>query len=350
MPQTGIVRDNRYMDHVADGYHPESQERLEALYGMVEEPGMKGKYVEIQPRMASQEELESIHVPAYIKLVASTAGRRMTMLDPDTYACSKSYETAKLAAGGTLAAVDKVIQGEIDNAFAFIRPPGHHAEANRAMGFCLFNNVAIAASYALKDRNVRKALIVDWDLHHGNGTQHSFYERADVLYFSTHQYPYYPGTGFFSETGSGPGRGFTVNVPLTAGPGDGEYAKIFEEILEPIALEFKPGIVFVSAGFDIYFRDPLGGMKVTPRGFANLARIILDIAEKACKGKVVFVLEGGYDLEGLRDSAREVLKTMSGEILAGGRDGKMSKRADPGLIDSVLKKVKEAQKPFWKNL
>ena len=350
MLQTGIVRDNRYMDHVANGYHPESHERLEALYRMLQEPGMKENYVEIKPRMATQEELELIHGPAYVRMVASTAGQAMTMLDPDTYACSKSYETAKLAAGGTLSAVDKVMKGELDNAFAFIRPPGHHAEANRAMGFCLFNNVAIAAGYALKAYKIHKVLIIDWDLHHGNGTQHSFYERADVLYFSTHQYPYYPGTGFFSETGSGVGKGFTVNVPLTAGPGDGEYSKVFEEILEPIALEFKPDIVFVSAGFDIYYQDPLGGMQVTPEGFANLAKIILEFAQATCKGKVVFVLEGGYHLEGLRDSAREVLKTMRGEILAGGRDEKIGKQADPRIIDPILKKVKETQKPFWKNL
>jgi acetoin utilization deacetylase AcuC-like enzyme len=338
------------MDHVAYGYHPESHQRLEVLYGMLQEPGMKGKYAEVHPRMAMQEELELIHVPNYIRLVASTAGRSMTMLDPDTYACPKSYEAATLAAGGTLAAVDKVIGGELDNAFAFIRPPGHHAESNRAMGFCLFNNVAIAARYALAKHKLQRALIIDWDLHHGNGTQHSFYERSDVLYFSTHQYPYYPGTGFFNETGSGAGKGFTVNVPLTAGPGDAEYFMIFEDILEPIALEYQPDIVFVSAGFDIYYQDPLGGMQVTPGGFANLAKIILEFARETCQGKVVFVLEGGYHLEGLRDSAREVLKTMCGEILSGGRDEAIRQQIDHRLIDPILKKTKEAQKDFWKNL
>ena len=348
MAKTGIVKDDRYMDHAADSYHPESHQRLEVLYQMLQEPGMKGNYVEIPPRPATQEELELIHMPNYISLVASTAGRSMTMLDPDTYACAKSYETARLAAGGTLAAVDKVVSGEVDNAFAFVRPPGHHAETNRAMGFCLFNNVAIAASYALATHKLKKALIIDWDLHHGNGTQHSFYERSEVLYFSTHQYPYYPGTGFFTETGSGAGKGFTVNVPLNAGPGDAEYFLIFEEILEPIALEFKPDMVFVSAGFDIYYRDPLGGMQVTPQGFGNLAKVILEFARQTCKGRVIFVLEGGYHLEGLQDSAREVLKTMRGEVLARGRDGEVRKHADHRLIDPVIKKVKETQKPYWK--
>ena len=350
MAHTGIVRDNRYLDHVANTYHPESHQRLEVLYRMLQETEMKGNFIEVQPRMATREELELIHVPRYIQLVASTAGQACTMLDPDTYACSKSYETAKLAAGGTLVAVDRVLGGELDNAFAFVRPPGHHAESNRAMGFCLFNNVAIAAGYALKTHKLRKALIIDWDLHHGNGTQHSFYERADVLYFSTHQFPYYPGTGYVNEVGSGTGKGFTVNVPLSPGPGDAEYMQIFEDILEPIAMEYKPDIVFVSAGFDIYYQDPLGGMQVTPEGFANLAKIVLEFARETCKGKVVFVLEGGYHLDGLRDSVKDVLKTMRGDILAGGRDENIRKGVDHRMMDAIIKKVKEAQKPFWKNL
>jgi len=350
MAQTGIVKDNRYMDHVASTYHPESHQRLEVLYQMLEEPGMKGTLKEIKPRMATREELQLIHVPRYIEQVALTAEHACVMLDPDTYACAKSYETARLAAGGTLAAVDEVVGGKLNNAFALIRPPGHHAESNRAMGFCLFNNVAIAAGYALKKYKLKKALIIDWDLHHGNGTQHSFYERADVLYFSTHQFPYYPGTGFVNETGSGAGKGFTVNVPLSAGPGDAEYMEIFEQILKPIALEYKPDIVFVSAGFDIYYQDPLGGMQVTPEGFADLARIVLAFAKETCGGKVVFVLEGGYHLDGLRDSVREVLRTLRGDPPEGRRGEKLREAVDHRTIDPVIKKVKEAQKPFWKNL
>ncbi len=350
MAQTGIVKDERYMDHVAMDYHPESNQRLQVLYDMLQEPEMAGKFSFIPPRMASEKDLALIHVPSYIELVASTARRPYTMLDPDTYACPKSYETAKLAVGGNLAAVDQVVEGKVKNAFTFIRPPGHHAEANRAMGFCLFNNVAIAAQYALKTHKLKKAMIIDWDLHHGNGTQHSFYERADVLYFSTHQYPYYPGTGHINETGSGAGKGFTVNVPLAAGPGDAEYTKVFEEILEPVALEYKPEIVFVSAGFDIYYQDPLGGMQVTPRGFANLTRIIMEFSEKICNGRVVFVLEGGYHLEGLRDSVREVLKTLHGDLLERGRDSKIRESLDPSLIDPLLAKVRDTQKVFWKSL
>lgn len=350
MAPTGIVRDERYMEHAANGYHPESPERLRVIYKMLQEEDMRGKFLELTPRPASLEELEFVHTSRYIQTVAATAGQKLIMLDPDTYTCAQSYEIARLAAGGVLVAVDKVLAGELQNAFAFIRPPGHHAEANRAMGFCLFNNVAIAANYCIKVHKLQRVLIIDWDLHHGNGTQHSFYERADVLYFSTHQFPYYPGTGNISEVGSGAGKGFTVNVPLPSGPGDGEYFLIFEEILEPIAREYKPEIVFVSAGFDIYYQDPLGGMEVTPRGFANLSRIVLDFAQETCAGRVVFVLEGGYHLQGLRESAKEVLKTMWGDLLKEGREEELRQKVDHRLIDPILKKVKEAQRPFWKSI
>lgn len=350
MPHTGIIRDDRYMQHVANGYHPESPERLRVIYKMLQDEDMQEKFLTFSPRPATTEELAWVHTSRHIQTVAATAEHRLTMLDPDTYACAQSFDIAKLAAGGVLVAVDKVMGGEVQNAFAFIRPPGHHAEANRAMGFCLFNNVAIAANYCIKIHKLQRVLIIDWDLHHGNGTQHSFYERRDVLYFSTHQYPYYPGTGNQTEVGSGEGKGFTVNVPLPAGPGDGEYFSIFEEILEPIAREYIPDIVFVSAGFDIYYQDPLGGMQVTPAGFANLCRIILDFAEATCSGRVIFVLEGGYHLQGLRDATKAVLKTMRGDMLSEGRDDQIRQNIDHKLIDPIIKRVKEAHKPFWKNI
>lgn len=350
MTHTGIIRDDSYMQHVANGYHPESPERLRIIYQMLQDEDMAGRFLTFSPRPATTEELAWVHTSRYIQTIAATAGHRLTMLDPDTYACAQSFDIAKLAAGGVLVAVDKVLSGEVQNAFAFIRPPGHHAEANRAMGFCLFNNVAIAANYCIKIHKLQKVLIIDWDLHHGNGTQHSFYERGDILYFSTHQYPYYPGTGHITEVGSGAGKGFTVNVPLPTGPGDGEYFFIFEEILEPIAQEYKPDIVFVSAGFDIYYQDPLGGMQVTPSGFANLCRIILDLAADTCHGRVILVLEGGYHLQGLREATKAVLKTMRGDMLAQGRDEQMRQHIDHKLIDPIIKKVKETHKPYWKNI
>lgn len=345
MPRTGIVKDERYLEHRAEFSHPESPQRLEVLYQMLAGPDLPD-FLEIRPRLASREELELIHLPGYIQRIAATADRPCTRLDPDTYACAKSYEAALLAAGGGMEAVDRVWRGEVRNVFALVRPPGHHAESNRAMGFCLFNNVAISASYALKAHGLARVLIIDWDLHHGNGTQHSFYERPDVLYFSVHQYPYYPGTGAVQEAGSGAGEGYTVNVPLPPGPGDAEYLAVFQEVLEPIARQFRPELVFVSAGFDIYFRDPLGGMQVTPAGFAVLARKILDIAEEACGGKVVFLLEGGYHLQGLRDSVQEVLRVIADQ----GVPPEVRGKAGRAQIDPVLKRVKEVHRTFWKNL
>ena len=207
----------------------------------------------------------------------------------------------------------------MDNAFAFVRPPGHHAEKKTRPGFCVFNNIAIGAMHAISKYNLKRILIVDWDLHHGNGTQHSFYNDPRILYFSTHQYPYYPGTGALQEIGRGQGEGYTINVPLRAGAGDASFVKIFRKILQPVALEFKPELILLSAGFDTYFQDPLGGMRVTPDGFAAMARILLNIAETCCQGRFVAVLEGGYHIAGLTRSVKAVLEEMLDETHYFGR-------------------------------
>jgi acetoin utilization deacetylase AcuC-like enzyme len=216
------------------------------------------------------------------------------------------------------------------------------------MGFCLFNNVAVGARYAQEYLKLHRVLVIDWDLHHGNGTQHSFEDDPSILYFSTHQYPYYPGSGSFSESGRGKGEGFTVNVPLSMGYGDGEYVGLFERILKPIAIEFGAEIILVSAGFDIYMGDPLGGMDVTPSGFAGLTRSIMEMANACCGGKVVFTLEGGYDLQGLRDSVKTVLKEMAGLLETNTTD--LLAKADQQMLDNVVKRVKEVHHPYWKNL
>jgi len=231
----------------------------------------------------------------------------------------------------------------LGNGFALVRPPGHHAEANRAMGFCIFNNVAIGALYLIKKFTLNKILIVDWDLHHGNGTQHSFYDNSQILYFSTHQYPFYPGTGNFGDVGEGKGKGFTINVPLQPGAGDEEYGMIFKKILIPIAREFSPDFILVSAGFDIHFDDPLGGMRVTPEGFASLTRMLMDCAQQICNGKLAMVLEGGYGLKGLRDSVQAVLLELSGKT-----QSKTVPLKSSGEIDSVINQVKKAQQEFWR--
>jgi acetoin utilization deacetylase AcuC-like enzyme len=223
--------------------------------------------------------------------------------------------------------------------FAFIRPPGHHAEHGHGMGFCLFNNVAIAAAYAKEKYGLERILIVDWDLHHGNGTQHAFYGDRSVLYFSSHQSPYYPGSGNFDQVGSSGGEGFTVNAPFPIGFGDEEYLSVYERILKPIALEYQPELVLVSAGFDPYFADPLGGMQVTAGGFGALAGLVKDIADKTCDGRVLLTLEGGYNPQGLRDG--------SGPLFwYGGRTPGKPYSACAKVIERII----QVQKKYWKNL
>jgi acetoin utilization deacetylase AcuC-like enzyme len=336
------------MDHWMGDHHPECPERLAVIHAMLEEGDMAGRFHMVPVRKATKRDLLRIHSESYIQRIEATSGQEYTFLDADTQTCAASYEAAVLAAGGLCQAIDMVHSGELQNAFALVRPPGHHAERSQAKGFCLFNNVAIGARYAQEILNLHRVLIVDWDLHHGNGTQHSFEDDASILYFSTHQYPYYPGTGALDEIGIGKGTGYTVNVPLSVGFGDAEYVGIYQKILKPIALEFRPDLVLVSAGFDIYFGDPLGGMNVTPIGFAGLTRIILDIAEECCNGRAVLTLEGGYDLDGLRSSVHQVLKELAG--FARTDVGTLMAQVEPGILDYVADRVKKIHLPRWKSL
>ena len=306
--KTGVVKDGKYMQHSMGFAHPESPERLAVIYEMLENPLMSWKFTPIEPREATHEEIERIHARSYVDFIASTAGKRSVFLDPDTSTSPETYDAAKLAAGGVCNAIDSVMKGDVDNAFAFVRPPGHHAEKDTAAGFCVFNNIAIGAMHAIQKHNLKRILIVDWDLHHGNGTQHSFYGDQRVLYFSTHQYPYYPGTGSLLEIGEGQALGYTVNVPFRRGAVNGTFVSAFRRILEPIANAFAPELILVSAGFDIYYQDPLGGMRVTPDGFAAMARVLLNIADRCCSGHVVGVLEGGYHTVGLARSAKATLE------------------------------------------
>lgn len=351
MRKTGIIRDNRYLDHVMDPGHPESPERLKAIYKMLEESDMKNLFEFFKPRSATREELEMIHTPRYIDLVESTPGKPYFRLDMDTSTCAKSYETALLAVGGLLELIKEVIEGRIDNGFALIRPPGHHAEKDRAMGFCIFNNVAIGAKYAIKNFDIERILIVDWDVHHGNGTQNSFYEDPKVLYFSTHRYGFfYPGTGGAREVGKGKGEGFTVNVPLSTGFGDSEYGNIFERLLKPIALEYSPQLILVSAGFDIHYSDPLGGMEVTEKGFTRMTQILMKLADTTASGRIVFTLEGGYDVSAQSRSVKAVLNELTqnspvrvDEIIE--QENRAFYRIEP-----LISQIKEIQKKYWKSL
>jgi acetoin utilization deacetylase AcuC-like enzyme len=309
---TGLVIDKRYLNHTMGSYHIEGPQRLEVLLRLVESAD-KRAWRMIEPRPATEEELCRVHERSYVDFVKATAGREWTFLDPDTGACALTYETALLAAGGVLAAADAVLDGRVRNAFALVRPPGHHAEPARAMGFCFFNNVAVAAAHLLAARGLQRVLVVDFDVHHGNGTQAAFYERDDVLYVSTHQVPFYPGSGRASETGAGRGRGYTLNIPLLAGKGDGDFLFIFRELLAPVAARYRPEFILVSAGFDIAVEDPLGGMEVTAEGFGDLAAELVKMADESAGGKVAFVLEGGYSLQALGAGVGEVLRRLGGE-------------------------------------
>ncbi len=341
--RTGIVRDPLFLEHIRGVPHVESPQRLEVIYQMLEEH-FAGSLALIAPRPAADEELKYIHTVEHVRKIAATAGKPYVSLDPDTQTSTRSYEAALLAVGAGFALVDAIMAGRIDNGFALVRPPGHHAENNRAMGFCLFNNIALAAQYARKKHGLERIFIVDWDLHHGNGTQRAFWNDRQVLYFSTHQYPYYPGTGGLSEVGSESAPGYTINCPLSSGYQDEDFAQIFERVLSPIARQFKPDLILVSAGFDTYFEDPLGAMLVTPKGYARMTRILLQLARELCQGRLLLMLEGGYHLEGLNLSVMAVLRELLGRSLLSEREQREDDR--PSL--PIVERVWAVQGQYWK--
>jgi acetoin utilization deacetylase AcuC-like enzyme len=308
---TGFVYEDAYLQHDTGPFHPEAAGRLTAITMHLRETNLFSQLVCIKPALASVEWIATIHAREYINEVeqACRAGRTY-LYSPDTVISSGSYEAARLAVGGVLAAIDAVMAGNVRNAFCAVRPPGHHALADRAMGFCLFNNVAIGTRYTQSKYGLSKVLIVDWDVHHGNGTQEAFYDDPSVLYFSVHRSPFYPGTGLEREKGAGKGLGFTVNVPLAMGAGDQDYLKAFQEILTPRALAFDPDFVMISAGFDAHREDPLGGMNVTTEGFAEMTRVVKQIAAQYCQGRLVSVLEGGYDLNALSEAVEAHLRVL----------------------------------------
>jgi acetoin utilization deacetylase AcuC-like enzyme len=322
--------------------HPECPQRLQVIYEMLEKEKALSSLLMIAPRRAEENEITLIHTRSYFNEIKATAGKERVYLDPDTSTSARSFEAALLAAGGLLKAADMVMSGEIQNGFALVRPPGHHAEASQARGFCIFNNVAIAAQYLIQNHGLKRILIVDWDLHHGNGTQNSFYSLRDVLYFSTHQFPHYPGSGFWSEAGSGEGEGFTVNVPLTPGKTDGDFRFIFSRLLAPIAKAYKPEFVLVSAGFDIFAGDPLGGMEMSIQGFGALAAELMELAGKTAGHRLLLTLEGGYNLCGLRDGVRQVLL-----VLTGLERPDLPEPEITGALERELAPVFKVQKKFW---
>jgi acetoin utilization deacetylase AcuC-like enzyme len=337
--KVAIYDDPIFREHDSGAGHPERSQRVDAVRRGIEDARLGGGLSWPAVRPATHAELLRVHTDAHVRSVAETEGRTVAF-DPDTQAGPRTYQAALHAAGAVVDAVAAVLDGRLDRAFCLSRPPGHHAESERVMGFCYFNNVAVAAAEALA-RGVARVLIVDFDVHHGNGTQEIFYPDRRVLYVSSHQFPFYPGTGMQLEQGAGPGRGFTVNLPMPAGSGDADYLRIYREVVLPIARAFDPELVLVSAGFDAFGGDPLAGMRVTADGYGALAGVCLEAADGAAKGRAVFALEGGYDLAGLASSGAAVTRVLLGEIAP-----------DPGgtasaEIERRLPLYRAALAPFW---
>lgn len=310
---TAFLYDDRFLDHNAGPGHPERKERLETAIRYLRRLPWFGELQQVAPRIPERRWIEEVHESKYIDRAVEACRKNIPFLDhPDVGICGSSYDVAYLAAGGALALTDKVVSGEVQNAFSLSRPPGHHAERNMALGFCLFNNVAIVARYLQKQHGLDKILILDWDVHHGNGTQHSFEEDPSVLYVSSHQYPYYPGTGAASETGIGRGEGATLNCPMPAGADDSLYERVFKQRIVPKIDAFKPDAVIISAGFDAHAEDPLAQINLSTEFFGWMSERVMEIADKHAGGRIISMLEGGYNTSHLPLCIEEHLKVLAG--------------------------------------
>ncbi len=307
--KTAVLWDERCTYHEMGYLHPESPRRLFAIKEVLSGDGVGKELIFLPPRFGTKEEIGWIHDELYIKRIEKTEGIDITHLDPDTSANRYTWEACQRAVGGTIACVEAVMKKDCANSFAFVRPPGHHAERGHAMGFCFFNNVAIAAEWLLKVGRLERVAIIDFDVHHGNGTQHSFYKRPDVFFISTHRSPFYPGSGAEDETGDGAGKGFTYNIPMLPGADDDDYLRAFDLIAKKLE-KYEPQFILVSAGYDIHSDDPLGGMRVSTDGIKRIMESMLYMAKEMCDGRLTAVLEGGYDFKALRDSVEVQLEEM----------------------------------------
>lgn len=348
-----LISSSRFEQHLTPPGHPERVERAHVLRGAAIAWRDRGGLL-LDPRPATRDELLAVHTAAHCDAMAATAGRPVA-LDPDTFTSPDSYDVALLAAGAVCVGVDYTLDGA-GPAVALVRPPGHHAEADKAMGFCLFNNAAVGAAYA-RARGLDRVAVVDIDVHHGNGTQWIFYPDPRVLYVSTHQFPFYPGTGAATETGHGAGEGFTVNVPLSAGATDEDYGLVMRELVDPVLEAYRPDLLIVSAGFDAHEDDPLASMRVTTAGYRRLIDALWQRAAASCGGRCVFVTEGGYDLTALGACLDETIASLSAPApvpasaspQAGSGDG-----AEPGLPGppahrgrDAVAAVRAAQRRHW---
>jgi acetoin utilization deacetylase AcuC-like enzyme len=311
---TAYITHPRYPEHDLP-QHPEHAGRIRAVWQRMEESGLLPQLLQITPDQVSLDALRTVHTQKYLDALAQIHAMQLQKtahLDPDTYFSTNSYEIARLSAGGVVRAIEAVLTGKADNALAAVRPPGHHAMPDHAMGFCIFGNIAVGARYAQQVHNIGRVMVVDYDVHHGNGTQAMFYDDPSVLFISTHQSPFYPGTGLLKETGEGAGTGYTINVPLSGGHGDKNYAQIFEKIVWKAAERFQPELILVSAGFDAHFADPLAQMRLSLTGYAHLTRELIAMAKQFCGGKIIFVMEGGYNLEVLSNGVLNIAHALLG--------------------------------------
>lgn len=336
-----ILYDDAFLDHMDAGYHPERPERLAAFRAALEEAGIWQEATIIPAREATREELVAVHTPAYVDSTLKRIEGRWGHLDPDTFFSPGSKLAALGAAGGGVDLARMVCSRQVDAGLALVRPPGHHAEASRAMGFCIFNNIAVAASALLAD-GVERILIFDPDVHHGNGTQHTFEGRRDVLYVSFHQWPHYPGSGLSDETGEGEGAGFTANVPFPGGATDADYAEALERVLAPIARAYEPQVVLVSIGFDAHLMDPLAGMDMTGVGYGYVAKVLRDLAAELCGGRLVLFLEGGYEV----GPASEALVRMI-EVIERGKDAPRPAGTPGARHQRAITATLAALAPYW---
>jgi acetoin utilization deacetylase AcuC-like enzyme len=344
-----VAYGDQFSRHLENIFHLENAKRVQAIQSVLRHRSLQDKWVSIEPRMAAVDELAWVHTAEYIERIAQTAGKPLSTLDPDTQTSEQSYETARMAVGSVFSLLDAVWTGSAKRGFACIRPPGHHAEPDRAMGFCLFNNVALGARYLKHRYAVSRVMIVDIDAHHGNGTQAAFYDTDEVLYVSLHRFPGFPGTGHYGEIGCGKGTGFTVNVPLGNGHGDRDFVEIIHFLANPLARSFHPQIVLVSCGFDLYLHDRLGGMRATPEGYAFITASLLAIAEQVCDGRIVFVMEGGYSIKGIQECGLAVLQELC-NVSAANRNRLNQIVTNPTPKLAALKKVIEIHRTYWPSL
>ncbi len=345
-----LFASDRLGGHEPPPGHPERPERSDVMHVVAGRWRERGVEVR-EPHRATRAQVTRVHDESYLDHLAATSGRAV-VLDPDTFTSPESYDVALLAAGASIGAVDAVLDGAADRAAALIRPPGHHAGRSQARGFCILNNAAIAAAHALA-RGVRRVAVVDFDVHHGNGTQEIFEHDPRVLYVSVHQYPFYPGGGWLTEVGTGDGEGYTVNVPLDAGATDADYDLVFRAIVQPVVSQFDPGLLVVSAGYDAHARDPLGGMRATESGFARMAEHLAAASDQCCGGRMVLTTEGGYELKALAASLDATLQVLSGQ---GGHPGQDALAPDapapgtPARAAAALAQLRPVQGRYWRGL